>query len=265
MITYNIPENLTAHYRGNPVVIRTHDPGAMVSALRREDLEWVHYIKLEDIMCDLRPLIDWECSGPVEVLLDNPGTQFFQLYRLTELLRACPVRVSIPVEPGFLKAVRVASSLHCAVKLEAGQPGPELVKELREALEFYLHGSGVTEPIEFFHSLLGACCQGAPITLWDIQEEHPAFSRVVSEAGRVDLPGRLSGFDAESIDAGRLSAHPECAACPFAGPCGGYFKWPCPDYDCDGLKQLFTQIHEASRALAQHLEEASDSRGQAAP
>jgi hypothetical protein len=264
MVTYNIPETLMAQYRGNPVVIRTQDPGALVSMLRQEDLEWVHCIQLRDIACDLRPLIDGKCSGPVEVLLENPGVQFSELYRLTELLRACPVRISIPVEPGFLKAVRVAASLHCAVKLDLGQPTPGLVDELLEALDFYLHGNGVTEPMEFFHSLLGACCHGAAITLWDIQEEHPAHYRHVSDDGGEALQGRLSGLDAAQCDSGRLSAHPECAACPYAAPCAGYFKWPRPGYDCVYVKRVFAKINEAAQTLAEHLNERSGPDGPAA-
>lgn len=49
------------------------------------------------------------------------------------------MRVTVPVVPGFSKAVRLTVALQLAVKLEIGQPGRELIPELAEVLGLYLH------------------------------------------------------------------------------------------------------------------------------
>jgi hypothetical protein len=265
LITYNIPELLVEEYRGNPVIVRTSNPGTVVSVLRPEDLDFLVRIQIHDLYCNLRALIDWEYSGPVEVVLMCPGTEFSALYQITELLCACPVRVVIPVVPGFLKAVRVAASLHCAVKLEVGQPYAALVSELHQALEFYLHGHGVTEPIEFFQGLLTAYVQNAPISLWDIQEDNPFYTAFVCEDGEVRPPGRISRLKAQDLSAERLSAHADCAQCSFAGCCAGYFKWPDPDYACDGVKTLLARITDAAHALAVDIQKHRDAQESTEP
>ncbi len=272
MTTFSIPQTMIGTYRGNPVIVRARDLGLMVSTLLKEGLERIAYIQICDLSVDLRPLADLECGGPVDIVLKYPDRVFPELYRLTELVRACPVRVTVPVSPGFHNAVRVAASLHCAVKLEVGQPSPLLIHELLDALEFYLHGSGVTEPIEFFHSVLAAHCHGEPVSLWGIQEEDPAVFRYVCDDGRVTLQGRLAGVKSDDFEGTaaasameRLSAHPECADCPFRSPCAGYFKWPNPDYACDGMKKVFVGIWDAAQALSKDLDEFEAGQDQARP
>jgi len=68
------------------------------------------------------------------------------------------VRVSMPPTPGFLKAVKLALSLRLPVRILPGQPSAEMLAELTEALEFYIHEPMVEVPVEFFHSLLGSAC-----------------------------------------------------------------------------------------------------------
>ncbi len=263
MTTVNIPESLIAARRKGPTVLRTADLVSAMSRLREHGAEQIICLQILDPAADLRPLIDAEKAGPVEVVVQDPGTAIPLLYRLSDLVRVCPVRVSIKVCPGFLKAVRVAASLHCAVKLEVGQPGPGAVAELLDALAFYLHGEGVTEPIEFFHTLLTAVFHDVPITLWDIQEEDPATFRYLTDDGRETPPGRLAQCSLDELltadgacNGERLSAHAECGSCPFRAHCGGYFKWPNPAYRCDGVRELLGRVlgavHDLKGDIAEH-------------
>jgi hypothetical protein len=67
-----------------------------------------------------------------------------------------PVRVTIPANPGFFKALRIAASLQLPVRLLPGQPGAEVLDELTQAAHFYLHDAMVDAPVEFFHSVFAA-------------------------------------------------------------------------------------------------------------
>jgi hypothetical protein len=256
VITVNIPEALLADHRSDSMILRTANLGTLLPALREEDMGCVVYIQVLDPAADFQPLLDLENAGPVEVVLQNTEAALPQLYRLADVVKACSVRVSLAVSPGFLKPLRLAASLHCAVKLEVGQPAPPVVAEMLDALEFYLHGTGVTEPIEFFHSLLMACFHDVPLSLWDIQEEDPATFRHITDDGRETPVGRLAGIPlAELLTADGacnteyLSAHAECGRCPHRPSCGGYFKWPDPTYSCKGIKGVFARIQAAAQDL----------------
>lgn len=256
MITVNIPEILLAGHRSDAVILRTADPGALLPALQSQDLGRLVCLQILDPAADLRPLVDLENVGPVELILPNTEAALPHLYRVADLVKVCPVRVVLDVSPGFLKPLRLAASLHCAVKLDVGQPAPPVVAELLDALAFYLHGTGVTEPVEFFHSLLMACFHEVPISLWDIQEEDPATFRYITDDGRETPVGRLAHLPLAELltpdgacDTERLAAHAECGQCPYRQPCGGYFKWPDPDYSCKGVKEVFGRIEAAARDL----------------
>ena len=171
----------------------------------------------------------------------HPG---YGLYGYAKLLDNHPVRISIPVEPGFEKAVKLASSLQLAVRLKIGQPPPTLIESLARLLDDYLHKGMIAQPIECFHSLLLGLCRDEPVDLWAIQEEDPALVRYIDEQGTERLPGRLSGLacgpapeDFLADWSARLLAEgAECADCPFFAPCRGYFKWPRRGYDCTGVR-----------------------------
>ncbi|MCB1778186.1 MAG: hypothetical protein KDI50_12200, partial [Candidatus Competibacteraceae bacterium] len=53
-----------------------------------------------------------------------------------------------------------------------------------------------------------------------------------------------------------LATHNECRNCEFLRHCGGYFKWPRRDYDCVGVKQLFSELRNAAIELRNDLEAA---------
>ncbi|MGW8193942.1 MAG: hypothetical protein ACWGOX_06715 [Desulforhopalus sp.] len=243
---FDVPANLIESYRGKQVRVRTTDPSMLVKSLDKEDLELLISIQLEDLDCDHTPLQQLGRDVPLELMVADPVADFSSLYNFSPLVETVPVRACIPLLAGFDKAVRVAAALHFAVKLEIGQPEAAMMPELANLLDFYLHSPGVTEPIEFFHSTLMACCHDQALTLWNIQEEDPLMFRHVDSAGKESYPGRLAGCDTLPDNP---AAHPECTACRFLGPCAGYFKWPDHTYTCEGVKKLFASIEIAARQL----------------
>ncbi len=70
---------------------------------------------------------------PLDVVLDDPASEFSALYRLVDVRIVRPVRVTIPVRPGFFKALCLAASLQLPVRLLPGQPSAELLAELTAA------------------------------------------------------------------------------------------------------------------------------------
>ena len=65
-----------------------------------------------------------------------------------------PVRIAIPVEEDFEKAIKLALSLQFAVKLDMNQPDSTLIQQLSALVDDYPHRPTVAQPVEFFI----ACC-----------------------------------------------------------------------------------------------------------
>ena len=224
-------------------------------------LEW---IQVEGLLGDPDA---WASAahGPSQVQLDvvlsDPAREFSDLYRLVDVCAVREVRVSTPAAPGFLKAVKLAASLRLPVRVLPGQPTSEVLAELKEALEFYLHGAMVETPVEFFHSLLAAACGADTGSLWMILEEDPAAFLHYDAEGRPELP-RSGGFRSVEIPPEAFVEHrlknlveqgAECATCPWQQACRGYFKWPDPSYSCAGVKQLFSMIGAAAAEIGRDL------------
>ena len=163
---------------------------------------------------------------PLDVVLSDPASEFSDLYRLVDVCTMHDVRVTMPAAPGFLKAIKLAASLRLPVRVIPGQPTPEVLAELMEALEFYLHEPVVEMPVEFFHSLLAAKCGVDEGSLWMILEEDPAAFLHYDAEGRPQLP-RSSGFRPIEISPEAFVEHhlkslidqnAECATCPGNRP-----------------------------------------------
>jgi hypothetical protein len=225
-IVYQIPLAQLGAYRGHPLVVRSDSPHDLVAQLLPNDLGNLAFIRLYGLPGDIDVLMHWAEGLPIDLVLDDPGRDFPALYRYAKLLENHPVRITIPVESGFEKAVKLASSLQFAVRLMIGQPSADLIESLARLLGDYLHKGMVAQPIECFHSLLLGFCRDESINLWAIQEEDPALIRYVDERGTERLPGRLSevvcGPAAENFVAdwstGLLSNGAECTECPFLPP-----------------------------------------------
>jgi hypothetical protein len=268
-IVYQIPLAQLGAFRGNPLVVRSDRPQDLVTQLLPTDLGNLAYIQLYGLPSGTDVLMHWAVGLAIDLVLDNPGQDFPTLYGYAKLLDNHPVRVTLPIELGFEKAVKLASSLEFAVRLKIGQHPPTLIESLAGLLGDYLHKSMVTQPIECFHSLLLGFCRDEPVNLWAIQEEDPALIRYVDEQGTEHLPGRLTGLACGPVPenfvtdwSNCLSADgAECADCPFFSPCRGYFKWPGRDYDCAGVKALLATLRQAADELRADIAAATSRSG----
>jgi hypothetical protein len=211
---------------------------------------------------NLNALGNWGYSIPLELVLSNPAADYPWLYRHAKLLDKHPVRVLIPVVPGLERAVKVAASLHFAIKLELRQVESAVAEELLETLNFYLHHAGVSQPIEFFHSTLEAFYRQQPSELWDVQGEHPAYIRYVTDDGRVTLArqpiaeARILDLESfvDDLKTEQLASRGECTSCEFFEYCGSYFKWPDKNYDCIEVKVIFATLRDAAAELGRDVE-----------
>jgi hypothetical protein len=229
-----------------------NEPFVVVVRNREELSRWLHdrspglqWIQVEGLLGDPEVwalAAQGEGEVALDVILDAPGSEFAHLYRLVDLRSVRDVRVSMPASPGFLKAVRLAASLGLPIRLLPGQPSPEALEELQDALEFYLHDPMVDAPIEFFHSAL-AWMRGAPAgSLLRVLEEDSAIYQ------RDEIRSPLPGFFATLVQRGA-----ECATCPWSDFCEGYFKWPDATYSCEGVKRIFASLRAAAAEIEEDL------------
>lgn len=266
-LIHNIPMHLLSTCRWERVIVRTDQPAALVAEPLAADAGRVAAVQVLALDSDTEALNAWAPGVPIELIMVDPASEFPLLYRHTNLLDNHPVRVVIPVRPGFGRAVKAAVSLDVSVRLEAGQPDPALIEELAAVLAFYLRQPTVAQPIEFFHSTLLGFYHDEPLPLWVVLDEDPTYLRHVGDDGVETLYGRLAGSGdpvaAMAPDAGldvwierALATAEECRTCEFLGSCGGYFKWPRRDYQCVGVKQLFEQLRAAALELRRDLAKA---------
>ena len=262
-VTYNIPAHLFDSYQGRKVIVRSDNPNELVIYLSRANLENVLYAQLTSLTVelDLDPLLSWTCALPIDVLVRNPAAEYPLLYHFSRLLDKHPVRFSIPVKKGFVKAVRLALALGFSVKLEVGQPDVCLIAEMAEVLDLYLHRSEVSQPVEYFHStFLSFFHQRQSPNLWFVQEEDPEHFRFITNEGVETVSPRFGEIDLRELKlivgaqqtASTLNES-ECDGCEFFETCGGYFKWPNREFDCEGIKILFSRLNLAAEELRNDL------------
>lgn len=247
---YNIPVNLRQDYCGREIIVRGQDPDAIVAALPDSDRGGLQFIQLLSPKIEPQKLdafSDWGEEVPLDILVNDPVQEFPLLYNFSKLLDEHPIRVSIAVKPGFIKAVKLAVALNFAVKLVVSQPDDALVQEMSEVLDMYLHRSNVSQPINYFHSIFLSSYRQEPTSLWMIQEDDPANYRFVSDEGEETASPRFGRRDPASSTPS--NGNRECETCPFVSNCSGYFKWPDPDYNCSGVKTLFATIDAAAIEL----------------
>ncbi|MGE0126598.1 MAG: hypothetical protein AB7U82_00725 [Blastocatellales bacterium] len=263
-IAYNIPVSLVEAYRGRKMIVRARDSSELVRALPDRELGDLLYVQLLSLSADVDALANWGFAVPVDVALRDPATEFPKLYRHAKLLDKHPVRVSMPVAPGFSNAVKVATALNFAVRLEPAQPAleaPEVMNEMFEVLSFSIHHQSVRQPVEYFHSVLLSFFEQQAITLWAIQEEDPTLVRYVTDDGAETISprfanladGEIASFVTE-FQRELLTEKTECRECEFWGICGGYFKWPRREFDCGGVKAIFQTLREAAGELREDIE-----------
>ena len=262
-VTYNIPAHLFDSYQGRKVIVRSDNPNELVIYLSRANLENVLYAQLTSLTVelDLDPLLSWTCALPIDVLVRNPAAEYPLLYHFSRLLDKHPIRFSIQVKKGFVKAVRLALALGFSVKLEVGQPDVCLIAEMAEVLDLYLHRSEVSQPVEYFHStFLSFFHQRQFPNLWFVQEEDPEHFRFITNEGVETVSPRFGEIDWKELGLipGAQQTPPtlnktECDGCEFFETCGGYFKWPNREFDCEGIKILFSRLNLAAEELRNDL------------
>jgi hypothetical protein len=268
-VAYNIPVTMVEAYHGRNMIVRSHDPAQIVEALDRDGVAHVSYVQILSLHAEFQPLMLWGDSVPVDLVLQNPNADLPLLYKCSPLLAKHPVRVSIPVVPGFSKAVNLAVSLNFAVKLEMLQPGPDLIEEMSHVVNTYLHRATVSQPIEYFHSMFLAFYREEPLTIWTIQEEDPLYTRYITDQKEetisrrfvgTPMKSRLNSFITEFK--GELAAErSECCGCKFLDNCSGYFKWPRQEYRCDGMRDILKTLKEAAEDLRKDVSSFTSSGG----
>ena len=224
-------------------------------------LQW---LQVEGLLGDSDAWIEaahGDSSVSLDVVLSDPASEFSDLYRLVDVCSVRSVRVTIRVALGFSKATKLAAALRLPIRLLPSQPTAEVLAELNELLEIYLHEPMVEAPVEFFHSLLATMSGAETGSLWSILEEDPAEFRSYDADGRALLPRSGVFGSAETSFEGFVEHHleslvdrgAECATCPWQRFCSGYFKWPDPTYSCEGVKRLFSRVRAAADEIGQDL------------
>jgi hypothetical protein len=261
-VIYNIPARMVEAFAGRRVIVRSGDAAELVQHLSQESvLENVLYVQLLSLNGEVDALARWAESLPVDLVMRDPAREFPLLYNFSKLHDKHPVRASIAVRPGFVKAVKLALALNFSVKLEVGQPSPELVEEMAEVLDLYLHRTNVAQPVEYFHSIFLSFYHQEPSSLWFIQEADPEQFRFITDEGEETVSERFAGIYLKdrtgAIVREQAFAPPvkesECDACEFFACCGGYFKWPDKEFVCDGVKTLFGTLEGAAAELRTDL------------
>ena len=261
-IIYNIPASRIHDYQERLVILRTANTAEIRELLSESLLDRLVYLQLLSLEFVETESGYWPEGMPLDIHISNPDRDFALLYRFSRLLDSHPVRVSIPVTPGFGKALKVAASLNFTVKLIVGQVAEDSIEELNRALDLYLYQSTNVQPIEFFHSVLLAMYHKEPATLWEIQEEDPSRNRYIAKNGVEYLSARFADRnlpldeDAACIETFKhqcLDEQGECSGCEFFERCASYFKWPDREYSCKGIKGIFSHIRDAGQELAEAL------------
>jgi hypothetical protein len=258
-----LPSGSASGHSGSPFVAIVRSRAELSRWLSNPPagLQWLQIEELLEDQDAWIPAAQSASNVPLDVFIASPGSQFSDLYRLVDVFAVRDVRVSMPASPGFLRALKVAAALRLPVRLLPGQPSPEVLIELIEAVNFYLRDPMVETPVEFFHSVLASMCGAGDGSLWMILEEDPALFLHRTVEGVFKIRGVSSStspdlFSATFVDTWfkrLLEEDAECMTCPWQQICQGYFKWPYPTYDCEGVKRLFSAIEAVASEMGREL------------
>ncbi len=261
-MVYNVPLELAEQFSDHAVFLRTHDVSHLAQVLTTIPLKGLAGTELAlvgDLFPDLSVI---DPSIPVDLRILNTKAHELLLRDHSERFTHRIVRVVIPAGSGMVRSVKTAAGLGLPIKLRIGQPDGTVVEEMYEVLDYYLHDKEVSQPIEFFHSLLWTFFRDEEKTMWQIQEEDPSCNLyvtsdgVVTVSGRIPLQRQLASL-ASFLDELRLEllvAQGECSMCQFFSNCVGYFKFPDPDYSCDGIVRLMESLKNAAMELREDSE-----------
>jgi hypothetical protein len=260
-LIYNIPEARIDEHLGRNVIIRAGEDSEAFRRISPGELGNLVYLQLPLAERDTDVWRGWGYGVPIDLRVRNPEADLALLYAHAGLLETHPVRVSAPVAPGLGKLVKLAAALNFPVKIEGAQPETEMIREMAEVLDLYLHRGSVSAPVEYFHSLFLSFYRDEPVNLWGVQEEDPAFTRFVREDGSETLSGRFPGKDLgapldsflEKLGERSRIGGRECGTCEFFDSCRAYFKWPDENYSCRGVSAIFRALKAAAEELKNDL------------
>jgi hypothetical protein len=239
----------TPHPGAQVIIVRTREEFARCLKSPALGAEW---LQVEGLLGDPDA---WALAAqgaipiPLDVVMSQPGTEFSLLYRLVDVRMVRDVRVTIPVAPGFFKALRLATSLQLPVRLLPGQPSADLIAELHEAADFFLHDPAVESSVEFFQTAFAVLYGSSDATLWEILEEDPATFVSPDVEGQTRASRDFVATQLRLL----IESGAECATCRWQTMCAGYFKQPDPDYSCGGVKELFARLQAAAEELRQDI------------
>lgn len=256
---WNVPQHLLAEFSIGNRVVRVTDAEAIPDLPTPRENGSIVAVEVRALPENIEDLAERlrATDIPIDLVLTDPGRDAAQLYRLARLCNDRWVRVTIPVVPGFSRAVRIATSLQLGVRLAIGQPDAALVDELLSVVEHYVHRPDVDVPVEFLHSLLAVFLGESNACLWDICEDDPAFDHYVSDDGRILSSARFEAAEATDDPSGILPAllteldasGAECVGCRYRDVCVGYFKVPDRTYSCEHVIRVFAALEQAAGEL----------------
>lgn len=262
-ISYNIPAQALSCFRGRNVIVRSCNPVDLVEAAASippanlTGLQLLSPSGWPKILDRIEQRVSLEL-----VLSDLAGCESVLEDFFKKLPANFQLGVTIRAQLGVSEAAKAAMKIGLPLSLQVSQPPPDVVEELSQILEMYLHDPEVSQPVDFYHSLLRSALGGNGWTLWDIQGENPSLIRHVTDKGDVVVSGRLpflkieegSGLTVSDIALDLLRTSGECSVCDFFFECGGYFRLPDRTYDCIGIKGLLATIFQIASGFSSALE-----------
>jgi hypothetical protein len=278
MLVYNVPAALLEKYPAMPVIVRSRKAAELGVCAAGMDEKHLIGLQLLDVSSGTGPIPSRERPVNIDLVLSqaaNSDVAFLAAY--THLLETHDIVVVVPIAPGFSEAVRTAASLGFPVKLQIGALDQFAVSEVLELLDHYLHSPTQSRPVEFFHSVLQAVYSAqfsrgemSDVTLWQIQEEDPAYIRYVADDGREVVSARLANLDPgddlgsflEQYQLELALERTECSVCPYFTSCAGYFKLPDRSFNCDAVKEIFHTLTVAARKLREDMDAYEEQQAQ---
>ena len=249
----NVPVGWADAHPAGPLIVRVTGPC---------DVSKTHGLPLDRVVWIEMPLAlveaPWPMGAPLDVVLEDPAREAAGLYALDRVRRDHPVRVTIPGRPGIARSARIAMALELPVRLLTPQPASDVLAELGEVLETYLHDSRATAPVEFLQSALAWSLFGDAPSPWAALEIDPDWYPRLGAGGAPGdetWPPREAGFVARRFTR-LVEAGGACATCRAREWCRGFFKWPDPAYECEGVWRLLARIEESAASISQDLAEA---------
>jgi hypothetical protein len=108
---------------------------------------------------------------------------------------------------------------------------------------------------------LAFMCGAGDGSLWMILEEDPALFLHGTDGGGFKIRGVSSSTSPDLLSEAFVGAwfkrlleqDTECTTCPWQQICQGFFKWPDPTYECEGVKQLFSAIEAVANEMGREL------------